>query len=222
MPIYEKIDRKPLTPKGITCPDGIWIKEAIALLAEKQGGEDWADQTTEDASQSLAQLLILTPSIELFTINSYDGQKQLIPRDYLRSRTAIKNFGLGFIPFGNDFDVSKTDGDFIFVNLTQFESFLNDEPIGEVFGSESKIPDQSLKREEKPLHTKEKETLLKLVIGMAVAGYRYDPKAKRNEATSDIVNDLEVLGLSMNADTIRKWLKEAAELLPNISNESNE
>ncbi len=30
----------------------------------------------------------------------------------------------------------------------------------------------------KPLHTKERETLLKLVIGMAVSGYSYDPQSK--------------------------------------------
>jgi hypothetical protein len=34
---------------------------------------------------------------------------------------------------------------------------------------------------EKPLGTKERDSLLKLVIGMAIGGYRYDPKAKRSE-----------------------------------------
>jgi len=40
----------------------------------------------------------------------------------------------------------------------------------------------------------ERETLLKLVAAMAVKGYRFDPEAKRNEATSDILNDLDYLG----------------------------
>jgi hypothetical protein len=68
--------------------------------------------------------------------------------------------------------------------------------------------------EVKPLHTKEKETLLKLVIGMAVSGYRYDPKANRNDAVPEIVHDLESLGIPLDAGTIRKWLKEAIKILP--------
>lgn len=66
----------------------------------------------------------------------------------------------------------------------------------------------------KPLHTKERETLLKLIIGMAVSGYKFNPKAKRNEATSDIVGDLDENGIALDPDTVRKWLKEASELLP--------
>jgi hypothetical protein len=61
------------------------------------------------------------------------------------------------------------------------------------------------------LKTREKDTLLKLVIGMAVEGYRYDPKAAKNTAVADIVSDLNKLGLSLDADTVRRWLKEAAE-----------
>ena len=62
--------------------------------------------------------------------------------------------------------------------------------------------------------TRERESLLKLVIGMAIAGYRYDPKASRGPVTSEIVNDLEKLGIPLDADTVRKYLREARELLP--------
>lgn len=67
---------------------------------------------------------------------------------------------------------------------------------------------------EKPLKTRERDTFYKLVIGMAVAGYKYDPKAKRQDAISDIAGDLERLGISLSDDTIRKWLSDAAQLLP--------
>jgi hypothetical protein len=67
---------------------------------------------------------------------------------------------------------------------------------------------------DKPLHTKERETLLKLVIGMAVGGYRYQPWEKRNEVIPDIVNDLQLTGVSLDPDTVRKWLKIASDLLP--------
>jgi rhodanese-related sulfurtransferase len=39
---------------------------------------------------------------------------------------------------------------------------------------------------EKPLSTKERQTALKLIIGMAVAGYGYDPQAKRSDKISEI------------------------------------
>ena len=64
------------------------------------------------------------------------------------------------------------------------------------------------------LGTRERETLLKIIIGMAVKGYRYDPEAKRNTAVSDIVKDLEELGIAVSDDTVRKYLKSASQLLP--------
>jgi hypothetical protein len=67
---------------------------------------------------------------------------------------------------------------------------------------------------EKSIGTRERESLLTLVIGMAVGGYGYDPKASRSPQPSEIAGDLARCGVSLDVDTIRKWLKEAAELLP--------
>ncbi len=60
----------------------------------------------------------------------------------------------------------------------------------------------------------ERNSLLKLVIGMAVKGYAYDPIAPRSKTASEIAGDLRLLGLAIDDDTIRKYLKEGAELLP--------
>lgn len=46
---------------------------------------------------------------------------------------------------------------------------------------------------------------------MAVRGYAYDPKQSRNSAIGEISEDLESLGIPVDPDTIRKWLKEASE-----------
>jgi hypothetical protein len=67
---------------------------------------------------------------------------------------------------------------------------------------------------ERGLSGKERESVLKLVIGMAVKGYTFNPTAARSTAVSEITSDLAELGLSISDDTVRKWLKEAAELLP--------
>jgi hypothetical protein len=61
--------------------------------------------------------------------------------------------------------------------------------------------------------TRERDTLLKLVIGMAVKGYGYDPDQQRSGTVGEIVSDLELVGMALDADTVRKWLRQAADLL---------
>jgi hypothetical protein len=60
---------------------------------------------------------------------------------------------------------------------------------------------------EKPLSTRERESLLKLVIGMACGGYGYDSTARRSEQTAAIADDLLRAGVPLDADTVRKWLR---------------
>lgn len=64
------------------------------------------------------------------------------------------------------------------------------------------------------LSTRERETLLKLIIGMAMKGYAYDPVSSRSATPREISDDLAAHGLAVSDDTVRKWLKVAAELLP--------
>jgi hypothetical protein len=67
---------------------------------------------------------------------------------------------------------------------------------------------------EKPLGTRERESLLKLIIGMALGGYGYDPIAGRSEQPAQIATDLATAGVPLDVDTVRKWLKQGADLLP--------
>lgn len=61
---------------------------------------------------------------------------------------------------------------------------------------------------------RERDTLLKLFIGMAVEQYAYDPKPSRSPVAAQIAGDVASTGLSVDEDTIRKYLKLGAELLP--------
>lgn len=68
---------------------------------------------------------------------------------------------------------------------------------------------------EKPLITRERETALKLVIGMAIGGYGYEPTATRSSVAREISEDIVRAGLTLDEDTVRSWLKEARDnLLP--------
>jgi hypothetical protein len=66
----------------------------------------------------------------------------------------------------------------------------------------------------KEANPKEIESLLKLVIAMAIKGYCFDPSAKKSPTPGEVASDAEQTGLSIDVDTVRKWLKRAAELLP--------
>lgn len=66
---------------------------------------------------------------------------------------------------------------------------------------------------ERALSARERRSLLTLVIGMAVNGYAYDPAASKSSVAPEIASDLHKLGLSLDVDTIRKYLNESKELL---------
>ena len=66
----------------------------------------------------------------------------------------------------------------------------------------------------KGLSTRERNSLLKIVLGMAMACYKHDPRASRMKTAGLISDELEQVGLSVSDDTIRKYLSEAAEFAP--------
>lgn len=66
----------------------------------------------------------------------------------------------------------------------------------------------------KEVSTRERDTLLKLIIGLATDGYGYDPNALRSPFPKELEGILVGAGISVSDDTIRKWLKEAAQHLP--------
>jgi archaellum component FlaC len=73
---------------------------------------------------------------------------------------------------------------------------------------------RSTHEKKQDLSTRERSTVKRLIIGMAIRGYKYNPNADRNLATKEIADDLELLGISLDVDTVRKWLNESREELP--------
>jgi hypothetical protein len=65
----------------------------------------------------------------------------------------------------------------------------------------------------KDLGTRETNTLLMLVGGMAAANYEWRPGG-RDSASKDIETDLDKLGIKLTDETIHKYLVAAAEHLP--------
>lgn len=69
---------------------------------------------------------------------------------------------------------------------------------------------------ERTLTETERKTLLRILLGIAIDSYNYDPNASRNTATGEnkgsISAALQRLKLDTDPDTIRKYLSEAAAI----------
>ena len=62
------------------------------------------------------------------------------------------------------------------------------------------------------LRPSERKSLIKMVYAMAIDCYGYDPADKRSDTASMIVAAVARADMQINADTVRKWLKEGARL----------
>jgi hypothetical protein len=76
---------------------------------------------------------------------------------------------------------------------------------------ERQVSQMKAKPRRDTLILKEPTILKRLIIGMAISKYEYDPKASRSAAPQKIFDDLLRLGISVDVDTIRKWLRTSAE-----------
>ncbi len=64
------------------------------------------------------------------------------------------------------------------------------------------------------LDGREKVSMSKLIAAMAIDAYGFDPKARRSDIPNEIQGIADRLGLELTSNTIRKYLKQGAELLP--------
>ena len=61
------------------------------------------------------------------------------------------------------------------------------------------------------LKGKQLMTAYRLILGMAMTCFKYDPRAPKSDAASRISATLETVGISVSDDTVRNWLDEAKE-----------
>lgn len=77
--------------------------------------------------------------------------------------------------------------------------------IAELRGSKKAAADSKASSVQKSFNT-----ILKLVGGMAIAVYNYNPHERRSDTIRQIQSDLDLKGITLDADTIRKWVREGA------------
>jgi hypothetical protein len=81
----------------------------------------------------------------------------------------------------------------------------------------SEIDRLSTQSRERGIRSRERETMLKIIIGLAIGGYGYPPSGQRSPVPKELANDLEKLGIKVSDDTIRNLLNEARDLLPPLN-----
>jgi hypothetical protein len=77
---------------------------------------------------------------------------------------------------------------------------------------------------EKRSLTREKNTILRLFIGLAAAIYKYDPRSSDDRPTTEILNDLADAAVDVHPNTIRKYLGLGGEMFlsPRPTSDSQE
>lgn len=86
--------------------------------------------------------------------------------------------------------------------------------VGDVHRESSEAPPEHVPTvSPESLLPRERNTLLKIIYGMAVAApYRFDPEGRRGDAAAIIASATAAAGCSVSDDTVRKWLREAAKV----------
>ena len=161
----------------------------------------------------------------LSSVSIFNSEKQVLAIPQSRM-TAGHKLILAYLSYDRHvtrrFGLMGYDGMYLQVRPQDFLNWMRQVGLP-IPGSMAEVIEGTSSEDDKPpttssgdesLGTRERDSLLKLVIGMAIAGYRYDPKSSRGPATTEIVNDLAKLGIPLDPDTVRKYLREARELLP--------
>lgn len=67
--------------------------------------------------------------------------------------------------------------------------------------------------------SRERGSMLKLIAGLVQTAYGAKPASKRSDIPAELASDLAKAGVPLDVDTVRKYLREAAEILPPAENE---
>lgn len=77
--------------------------------------------------------------------------------------------------------------------------------------SSASLPSAEEKRDARPQSSRERDNLLKVSFAIAKDAYGHDPNARRSTTVPDIVRALDLAGFKLSDDSIRRYLKEAAD-----------
>ena len=162
----------------------------------------------EFVAGSLAELKIIETRISRENIKKKDAENLLNAhharrKKYLEANESKANPAMYYTAGGLPIDsvlVIRTEA------IRDFEEFLR----------QAETP----QKDSESISESERNTVLKLIFGMAAAKYGFNHNSTRNAATGDkagsISADLESLSLNIDSGTVRKYLQEATDQYSDI------
>lgn len=195
--------REYLNESTIFLQDYIAIERAVSTLAKTQG------TTVQEMAIWLLQNGVYE-ELMTFKIDPIFGSAEII-YDAMNAKLLASSSLRRIARDGHSSKAQTSDENIIgwqIQNLNEKLASLGfvkcEIPIGEYSTVGSQVEE---------LDVRERDSLLKLIISMAVGGYGYDPTAKRSSTVSSILEDAEKLGLIVSDETVRKYLKEASRII---------
>ncbi len=179
------------------------LLRAFELSLKISNWNDWARMPTWTPDEAAALTLGVSPPavLQYLRRNHPIIQRFKIVRESVRRACAAGEIASG------EYGIAPAD---YLKWAKQYEFELPEVLTAEI----SRLREFAAKRpKDKPLAPRERDTLLKIILGMAMGGYGYDPAASKSSTVKEIHDDLALRGIVLDPDTIRNKLRDAVNLI---------
>lgn len=201
--------------KAVFRQEPVWFAGGFGVEGREADVQHWARMQHWSLDEAVALSIGFEPCGDL--LEGSDGMpvQSDVLAYYLKRRALIEdNFDWGNVAQPGRNSVPDVVRWFDQVELDVPEQLLAAADKYHVLGIGKKSRlGRSKAADDKPLDARERSTMLKMIITMAVEGYRYNPKAERSTIPSEIESDMNLLGVGITLETIRKHLRSGSALL---------
>ncbi len=193
----------------------VWFAGGFGVEGREADVQHWARMQQWSLDETVALSIGFEPCGDL--LQGVDGmpvQNDVLAYYFKRRALIADNFDWGSeaVPSKNGVPDVVRWFDHVDLDVPQQLLAAADKYHALGIGKKSRLG-QSSGADDRPLDPRERSTMLKMIIALAIKGYGYQPKAERSTTPAEIESDMHTLGLGINIDTIRKHLKSGAALL---------
>jgi hypothetical protein len=193
----------------------VWFAGGFGVEGREADVQHWARMQRWSLDEAVALSIGFEPCGDL--LEGYKGMpvRNDVLAFYLKRQALIKN-NFKWVGFDGPRKNSVPDivrwFDRVELNVPEQLLAAADKYYALGIGKKSKLG-RSGTADDKLLDPRERSTMLKMIIALAIQGYGYDPSAKRSAVPSEIESDMNLLGIGINLETIRKHLKSGSALI---------
>jgi hypothetical protein len=201
--------------KAVFRQEPVWFAGGFGVEGREADVQHWARMQRWSLDEAVALSIGYEPCGDLLDgAHGMPVQHDVLAYYYKRKALIEDNFDWGSDAERRKNSVPDVVRWFHLVELDVPQQLLAGVDKYHALGSEkrSKLA-RTIAADAKPLDPRERSTMLKMIIAMAMQGYRYDPTAERSTIPSEIESDMNLLGIGINLETIRKHLKSGSSLL---------